>query len=251
MGWLEAGDGWPVILLHAFPQRAEMWRPQLQDAPQGWRLIAPDLRGVGDGPPLDRAVTMDEYAHDVRALLDALEIERAAIGGLSMGGYITFAVFRQEPSRLTAMILADTRPQADTPSGREGREQLRRRLADEGPRGVADQMLPKLLSPAAAPETAGAVRAAIEALDPAAIDATIVALMERPDSTPELARVNIPTLVIVGEQDTVTPPADAEAMHAAIARSTLVVIPDAGHLSSVEQPRLFSRALADFLGSAL
>ena len=251
MGWLEAGEGWPVILLHAFPQRAEMWRPQLERAPSGWRLIAPDLRGVGAGPPLDRGLTMDEYAEDVSALMDALKIDRAAIGGLSMGGYITFALFRREPARFTAMILADTRPQADTPAGREGREQLRRRLTEQGARGVADQMLPKLLSAAADPETTAAARGAIESLSPPAIDAAILALMHRADSTPLLAKVNVPSLVIVGDADTVTPPSDAEAMHRAVARSTLVVIPGAGHLSNIEQPELFSRALADFLGSAL
>jgi 3-oxoadipate enol-lactonase len=251
MGWLESGDGWPLILLHGFALRAEMWRPQLESPPPGWRCIAPDLRGIGAGPPLDRAVSMEEYARDIDALMDALEIDRAAIGGVSMGGYITFALFRLAPARFTAMILADTRSQADTPAGREGRLQLRKLLAEQGPRAVADDMLPKLLSPDAAPRTVRMVREWIESLEPRAIDAAIGALIDRPDSTPDLSRINLPALIIVGHADTITPPADSEAMQRSIARSRLVVIPDAGHLANVENPDAFSRALADFVGSAL
>jgi pimeloyl-ACP methyl ester carboxylesterase len=251
MGWLEAGEGWPVVLLHGFPLSAGMWRPQLEAVPSGWRLIAPGLRGFSDGPPVDRPVSMDEYASDVRALLDALEIDRAVIGGVSMGGYITFALFRQEPTRFTAMVLADTRAQADTPAGRDARRQMRTLVERDGARGVADQMLPKLLSPDAPSATVAAVRTMIETTDRAAIDAAIVALMDRPDSTPVLARINVPTLVLVGDADPITPVADAETMQHAIARSQLVVVPQAGHLSNLEQPDVFSRALADFLASAL
>lgn len=251
MAWLEAGEGRPVILLHAFPVRAEMWRRQLASVPAGWRMLAPDLRGFGAGPPLDRHVSVDEYALDAAALMDALEIDRAAIGGLSMGGYITFALFRQAPARFTAMVLADTRPQADTPAGRDARLQMRALVAEQGARGVAREMLPKLLSSGAAPHTIDAVRGWIESAAPRAIDAAIGALMERPDSTPDLARIGVPALVLVGDADGVTPVADSEAMQRAIARSKLVVIPGAGHLANVEQPGAFSRALADFLASAL
>src|SRR5690349_1145830 len=140
MGWLEAGEGWPVILLHGFALRAEMWRPQLASVPEGWRLLAPDLRGFGAGPPLDRAVTMDEYAQDVLALMDALEIERAVLGGLSMGGYIVFALVRLAAARATGLVLADTRPQPDTPAGREARVQMRELAAREGAAAVAREM---------------------------------------------------------------------------------------------------------------
>src|SRR5918995_879513 len=158
LAWLEAGAGWPVILLHAFPLKAEMWRPQLEAVPAGWRFIAPDLRGFGrahlrrlmveDGAP---TLAVADYAADVLALMDALEIDDAVIGGLSMGGYVTFAMFRQAPARFAGMILADTRSQADTAQGREARVQLRALLAERGPSVVADQMLPKLFSPSAPP----------------------------------------------------------------------------------------------------
>jgi pimeloyl-ACP methyl ester carboxylesterase len=258
LAWLEAGAGWPVILLHAFPFKAEMWRAQLDAVPPGWRFIAPDLRGFGRAhllrlkvedaaPPL----TVDDYAGDVSALMDALKIDDAVIGGLSMGGYVAFALFRQAPGRFAGMILADTRPQADTPQARAARVQLRALLAERGPAAVADQMLPKLFSPSAAAETVAAGRQLIESADPAAIDAAIGALMTRPDSTPDLPRMTRGTLVIVGEEDAITPVADARAMQSAIPRSTLTVIPGAGHLSNLERPEIFSRALGDFLAGHL
>lgn len=258
LAWLEAGAGWPVILLHAFPFKAEMWRGQLEAVPPGWRFIAPDLRGFGrahllrlkteeDAPPL----TVDDYAADVAALMDALKIDDAVIGGLSMGAYVAFALFRQSPGRFAGMILADTRSQADTPQAREARVQMRALLAERGPSAVADQMLPKLFSANAPPEVVAAARQTIESADPAAIDAAIGALMTRPDSTPDLPRMARGTLVIVGEEDAITPLADARAMQAAIPRSTLTVIPGAGHLSNLERPEIFSRALADFLAGHL
>jgi 3-oxoadipate enol-lactonase len=264
VSWLEAGAGWPVILLHAFPLTADMWRRQLESVPAGWRFIAPDMRGFGQTAPLPSPggpepapaanVTMDDYAADVLSLMDGLEIDDAVVGGLSMGGYVTFAMFRQAPSRFTRMILADTRSQADTPQVRDGRTRLREVLARDGPRGVADQMLPRLLAESARREGADAVqqtRGMIESSAPAAIDAAIGALMWRPDSTPFLSGISCATLVVVGELDEITPVAEAEAMQRAIPRSALSVIPGAGHLSSLERPEAFSRALGDFLVAPL
>jgi pimeloyl-ACP methyl ester carboxylesterase len=250
--WIEGGAGWPLVLLHAFPLSADMWRAQAESPPDGCRVIAPDLRGFGQGlpPSVGSAVSMDDYAADVLALMDGLELDDAVIGGLSMGGYVTFAMYRLEPARFSGMILADTRSQADTPQAREGRVRLRAVLAKEGPRGVAGETLPKLLGGTTRRDHAEVVketRAMIESAAPAAIDAAIVALMGRPDSTPGLPAIACATLIVVGEEDEITPPAEAEAMHRAIGRSTLCVIPGAGHLSSLERPKEFSRALADFL----
>lgn len=247
--WLEAGAGWPVILIHGFPLSAEVWRPQLERVPEGFRFIAPDLRGFGRTPIGDGPVTMDTYARDVFALMDALEMDEATIGGLSMGGYVAFAMHRVAPTRLTALVLADTRPAADTRQAREGRAAMRTLLADKGPAAVGAQMLPKLLSPAAPAPAVAATRAIVESAPGAGVDAAIGAMLDRPDSTAQLAAVTCATLVVVGELDAITPPSDAEAMHAALRRSTLVVIPGAGHLANLEQPDLFSRALADFLSS--
>ncbi len=251
--WIEAGKGWPVILLHAFPFSADIWRAQLERVPAGWRFIAPDLRGFGQSPlPAgERRATVDDYAADVFALMDGLAIDDAVIGGLSMGGYVTFAMFRQAPMRFTGMVLADTKAGADTPQAREGRVALRKTLAVEGPAGVATEMLPRLLSANADPDVVSRARAWIEAQSADAIDIALRALMDRPDSTPDLPRIACAALVVVGEEDVVTPLADAEAMQRVLRRSTLSVIPAAGHLANLEQPQAFSLALVDFLRSAL
>jgi pimeloyl-ACP methyl ester carboxylesterase len=190
---------------------------------------------------------MDDYAADVLDLLDCLAIDDAVVAGLSMGGYIAFAMYRQAPLRFNGLVLADTRSQADTPEGHASRVKMREVLAQHGPAGVADMMMPKLLSEHADPALAAEVRRTIEAGDSAGIDAAVVAMMNRPDVTADLPRISCATLVVAGDLDTVTPVADAEAMQRAIPRSTLTVIAGAGHLSNLEQPDQFSKALADFL----
>jgi len=247
MTWLEAGAGWPLVLLHAFPLTAEMWRPQLERVPPDWHFIAPELSSA---VPATGERTIDDYAADVGALLDALKVDDAVIGGLSMGGYIAFALFRRSPELFSGMVLADTRPQADSPQGRDGRVKMRELVAREGVGAIADQMLPRLLSNQTVkerPELVRRVREIIALNTPRALDAALEAMMTRPDSAPDLARISCATLVIVGEEDSVTPPSDADAMHRAIERSVLVPLPAAAHLSSLEQPEAFSRALADFL----
>lgn len=247
IAYLESGAGWPVLLLHGFPLHAGMWRAQLESAPPNWRVIAPDFRGFGRTPRGTHPMTIEGFAADTGAVMDALEIQAAAIAGLSMGGYVAFAMFRQEPERVASLVLADTKAAADSPEARAGRERLREVLAAQGTRGVADQMLPKLLSKDAAPEAVSRVRAMIEASNPASADAAILALLARADSTPDLPRISRGTLIVVGEHDVVTPLADAEAMQQGIPRARLAVIPGAGHLSNVEQPEAFSRVVADFL----
>jgi 3-oxoadipate enol-lactonase len=250
MRYLEAGAGWPVVLIHAFPLSADMWRPQLARVPDGWRYIAPDLRGFGKSVAAgrgDRPVGMDDYARDIVRLLDRLEIENAAIGGLSMGGYVTFALFRLAPERFTGLILADTRAQADSADGKAARASMRTLAATRGPSAVADQMLPKLLSAEAPPDAVAFVRGMIEGTPAETIDAALDALIERPDSTPDLPRMSCPTIVVVGERDEITPVADAERMQQLMPRSRLTVIPRAGHLANVERPVEFAHALHDFL----
>jgi pimeloyl-ACP methyl ester carboxylesterase len=255
--YLEAGSGWPVVLIHAFPLNADMWRPQLERVPDGWRFIAPDLRGFGpaSGPPsVPPATAVDDFAGDVGTLLDRLHIDRAIIGGLSMGGYVTFALFRKSPERFSGLMLADTKASADSAEGREGRRKMIELVRASGATAVADQMLPKLLGAAsttARPELQSEVRQMIESTSVAAIAGALEALSNRPDSTPDLARMTCPALIVVGAEDVLTPVADAEAMDRRIARSSLVVLPGAGHLSNLESPDAFSRALADFLASSV
>lgn len=251
--YLEAGSGWPLVLLHAFPLTADLWRPQLERVTRGWRFLAPDLRGFGPGvPPL--TASMDEMAADVEVFLDALEIEKALIGGLSMGGYVTMALYRRAPSRFTGMVLANTRAGADSPEGRAARDKMAALVRAEGPRAVADQMIPKLLgvtSQRARPGLTPLVRRLIESNSADGIAAAIEGLRDRPDSMATLQRAAVPALVITGEEDAIIPVSESEAMARAIARSHLVVLPSAGHLSSLEVPDDFSEALGTFLHANL
>ena len=239
-----------LLLLHAFPLNARMWEPQLGLVSHGWRVVAPQLRGFDDGVTDPPASTVDDYAGDVIDLLDALHLEDAVIAGLSMGGYVAFAVFRQAPRYVRGLVLADTRSQADTPEGVAGRTRMLQLLAEKGPSAVVDEMIPKLLGAstrASRPEVGDCVRALALSNPPEAIAGAIRALVTRPDSTPLLRTIHCPTLVVVGEEDVLTPPALSEEMHRAIAGSRLVIVPGAGHLSSFEQPDAFNSALAAFL----
>jgi len=253
--YLEAGSGWPVVLIHAFPLNADMWRPQLERVPEGWRFIAPDMRGFGpDAVAQPDRPTLDGMAADVALLLDRLGIDSAVIGGLSMGGYVTLALFRRAPERFSGMVLADTKAQQDTPEGLQGRRQMIDLVRAQGARAVADSMLPKLLGASAVrrrPDLAGAVRTMIEGASVPGIVGAIEAMMGRPDSRPDLSRISCPTLVIVGEEDIPTPVSDAADMQNQIGRSRLVILPEAGHLSNLEAPDGFALALSDFLASNL
>ena len=224
--------------------------PSLSLAGHGWQVVAPQFRGFDGGPGDPPASTVDDYAGDVIDLLDALHVKDAIVCGLSMGGYVAFALLRLAHRYVRGLILSDTRSQADTPEGVEGRKRMLQLLADKGPAAVADEMIPKLLGAstrANRPELSDRVRDLILSNPPEAIAGGIRALMSRPDSTPLLSTIHCPTLVVVGEEDTVTPPALSEELHRAIAGSELTIIPAAGHLSSFEQPAAFNSALAGFL----
>jgi 3-oxoadipate enol-lactonase len=220
----------------------------------GWRVIAPDTRGFRgpDGPSAERPgePTMEELAIDVEHVLDALGVSEAVIGGLSMGGYIALALFRRAPARFRALVLADSRATADTEQAKAGRRKMQALADAGGAAAIADDMLPKLLGDTTKrerPELERHVRALIEANSPEAIRGALAAMMTRQDSRPMLGAIACPALVVVGEEDTLTPPPDSEAMHAAIDGSTLVRIPRAGHLSNLEQPDAFNTALVRFL----
>ena len=227
-----------------------MWEGQLGLADRGWRVLAPHLRGFDGGTGDPPATSMDDYAGDVIDLLDALHIKTAVIGGLSMGGYVAFALLRLAARYVQGLILADTRPQADTPEAVEGRKLLLQIVRDNGPSAVADQMLPKLLGETTQntrPEIVERVRSLVLASSADAIGGAIQALMTRPDSTPLLASIHVPTLIIVGDQDALTPRPLSEDMHRAIPGSELAVIQGAGHLTNLEEPAAFTGALAHFL----
>jgi 3-oxoadipate enol-lactonase len=239
-----------LVLLHAFPLNARMWEGQLALAETGWHVIAPQLRGFDGGSGDPPAASVDDYAGDVIDLLDALHVKQAVVGGLSLGGYVAFAMLRHARRYVQGLILADTRSQADTPEGVEGRTRMLQLVQDKGASAVADEMVPKLLGETTKktrPAVVEQVRTLALASSADAIAGAVRALMTRPDSTPLLSTIHVPTLIVVGDEDTVTPPAASEEMHRAIAGSELERIPLAGHLSNLEQPELFTAALAAFL----
>ncbi|MGH9811813.1 MAG: alpha/beta fold hydrolase [Candidatus Acidiferrales bacterium] len=252
LAWEEAGRGAPVVLLHAFPLSRKMWAPQVEALAPRYRVIAPDFRGHGESGVADEDSTMERLAEDVRGLLDHLKLERVVLGGLSMGGYVALAFYRRWPELVAALVLADTRASADTEEGRKGRYETAALAEREGNAAIADMMVPKLLGPATLerkPEVVAAVRAMILEASPAGIAAALRGMAARPASFDLLPTIKCPTLIIVGELDGLTPPADSEAMAKAIPGSTLVRIAEAGHLSNLEQPEEFNSALSGFLNS--
>jgi pimeloyl-ACP methyl ester carboxylesterase len=245
----EAGSGTPVVLVHAFPVDARLYDDQLDSPPEGFRLIAPDLPGFGRSAPAAIA-TMDDYADAVLAMLDADGINSCVLGGLSMGGYIAFALL-QAASRFSALVLADTRAGADSEEAKKGREDAARRAEAEGSAVIIEGLLPRLLAAATVSSRADVVervkRMGTEA-SPAGVACALRAMAARPDSSATASAIGVPTLIVVGSEDQLTPVAESEALHAAIKGSRLEVLPGAGHLTSIEAPKEFGSALRGFLG---
>jgi pimeloyl-ACP methyl ester carboxylesterase len=236
-----------VVFLHAFPLHSGMWTRQLSALEKRHRVVAPDYRGLGKSGAPPEATTMDLVAEDVQALLAHLRIERAAFVGLSMGGYVTFELYRRAPALFRGIVLCDTKASGDTDEGKAGREQFARTALERGLGWVADQMVPRLLRPTPDPAVVKEVRHLVSDGTPAGVAAAQRGMARRPDSRPTLARIACPALVVVGEEDGLTPPAESEAMAKAIPGATLARIPAAGHLANVEAPDAFLAALAPFL----
>jgi pimeloyl-ACP methyl ester carboxylesterase len=241
-----------LVLIHAFPLGAGMWEGQAKGLPAGWRLIAPDLRGFGGstlGEPDDNP-SMDDYAADVVDLLRELHITSAAIGGCSMGGYAALAAVRRAPELARALVIIDSRVGADTPEGRANRRGMLALLDREGPSGVARDMMPKLLGKTTLserPDVEPFVRRLVKQQSAAAVRGGILRMMSRPASADVLENLTVPLLIVVGEEDTLTPPEEARAMAALQPNAELVVLPRTGHLPNLEDPEAFNQTLHAFL----
>lgn len=246
--YLEQGTGPALVLLHGFPLDARMWRHQISGLSDAYRVIAPDLRGFGQSRSGD-SFTMDSLAADVRAILKQLGALPCVLGGLSMGGYVTLAYAKMCPTDLKAIILMDTKAEADTPEAREGRKKMIQSVHSAGSPGVADAMLPKLLALAYQNSPlAGEVRQMAEQCPPGTLVNALGALRDRPDRTDDLASIAESVLVIVGDQDAITPPQIAREMHGRIPNAQLEIIPNAGHMSPMENPDAVNAAIRKFLG---
>ncbi len=252
----ESGSGAPVILLHAFPMDSTLWAPQRRAlAASGYRVVTPDLPGFGGSAVSSAAPSLDVAADEVAALMDALGIERAVVGGLSMGGYTTMAMLRHHPERITAVILADTKASADAPEAAAKRLSMAESVLASGTSGLADAMLDSLLGEttlARRPEVVATVRRWIGAQSPAAVAWAQVAMAARPDSHADLAAFGGPVLIVRGTEDALAPAAEAASMAEAAesggSRVTMREIPGVGHLSAVEDPDAVTQALAGWLG---
>lgn len=251
MAYTDAGRGTPLLLVHGYPLNRQMWQPQIDELKSYARLLAPDLRGHGDSQVVPEPYSMDLFADDLAAFLDALHVEEPIVlCGLSMGGYIAFAFFRKCAHRLRALILVATRSIPDSPEARQGREAAALLARQRGIAVIAEGMAPRLLSPQtlkAKPELMERVRKIMLHNSLEGVLGDLAGLKERSDSTPTLAQINLPTLVIAGADDQLIPLEETEAMHRAIAQSQMIVIPDAGHLPNLEQPQIFNAAVRDFL----
>ena len=245
----DRGTGLPLVFLHAFPLNRSMWAQQEDALFSQFRIITIDLRGHGESDaPLWR-YTLEQSADDVCALLDRLSIQQAIFTGLSMGGYILFAFYRKYATRVKGLILADTKAQADTAEGKDGRFQMAQTAYNRGPSAIADLMIPKLLSPMSIQtklDLVQHVRAMIQGNQISGIAGDLMAMADRPDSVPLLSRITHPTQIIVGELDQATPPTDARLMADHIPHASLAVIPQAAHLSNLEQPEAFNQIVATF-----
>jgi 3-oxoadipate enol-lactonase len=239
LAYEEVGSGRPLVLLHAFPFDRRMWNGLLLP---GRRLILPDLRGFGESP-LHPFVIAD-LADDVASLLDALGLPGAAVGGMSMGGYVALAFARRHRGRTESLLLADTKAGPDSPEARQGREEAIALVRSQGVAAYLDKQLPRLLSPSAPEAVRTRARAIGEQQRPEAVIAGLEALRDRPDRRPELPGFSFPTLIVVGGADGLTPPAEARTMAAAIPGARLVELPGAGHLANLEAPEAFAAAVA-------
>jgi 3-oxoadipate enol-lactonase len=244
----ESGD--PLVLLHAFPLDSRMFEPQTKALAGLRRLITPDYPGFGRSPRAPAQPDVRYYAEGVRGLLDRLGLERVVLGGVSMGGYVVFECLRLFPQRISGLILANTRPEPDSEEMRENRKEMARRVADEGVGVLVELQMGRLLARSTLEnneEVVEKVRAMILESNPNGVVAALGAMRERPDSTPLLGKIEVPTLVIGGEEDAISSPEVMGAMAEKIPDSRHVTLPGVGHLSNLEAPEDFNAALKEFL----
>ena len=249
----DTGGGDALVLVHGHPFDRSMWGPQADAlGSEGWRIVAPDLRGYGESTVVRGMTPLDVYARDVAGLLDHLGIDRVVIGGLSMGGQIVMEFVRLFPERVRGLVLADTSAEGETREGKKARNDAADRLLREGMGPYADEVLPKMIAPEnveALPAVAEHVLRMMRGTDPDGAAAALRGRAERPDYVGLLSHIAVPVLVVVGSEDEFTPVRDAESMHAELPHSSLVVIEGAGHMPNLERTQEFNAALRGYLES--
>ena len=243
-------EGTPVVMIHAFPFSHSMWLPQVEVLNERFRVITYDVRGLGKSAQGTGELTIDLRGDDLFGLLDALGIERAVVVGLSMGGYIALRAHERAPERFLALVLCDTKSAADDEAAREGRSKAIALIESEGLAVFAEDFVERVFAPQTFTARAQVVehhRGVIESHDPRGVIGALRALASRPDTTRSLATIAVPTLLLFGEEDALTPPALGREMEARIAGSEMALIPMAAHLSNLDNPEAFNERLSEFL----
>ena len=246
------GDGPAVVLIHGFPYNKSMWDDQVAALSGNNRVITYDLRGHGESGGTSETYTMEMLADDLHDLIEELGLGEVALGGFSMGGYVALAFAAAYPEHIDKLMLLDTRHLPDSAQAAEGRENLAKQVEADGVEGVAAGLPARMLTEATVngrPDVAAKASDMIRAASPAGVAGAARGMAVRVDQSDLLPSIAVPTLIVVGEQDAITPPADAEAMAAAIYNSKLVKIPEASHLSNLDKPDEFNTALIDFLNA--
>jgi YbgC/YbaW family acyl-CoA thioester hydrolase len=247
------GDGPGVVFVHGFPLDRTMWRHIVAPL-TGWRRVAPDLRGMGLTDAPEGGYSLETYADDIVALLDVLEIDKAVVCGLSMGGYVALDLMRRHSGRVRALILSNTRAGADTRDAKAARDEMIQLVQREGPGAVIEQLLPKLLAPSsqsAMPQLVEHLRTMAMGSPTNGLVGALRAMRDRPDATDLLPTIDVPTLVVAGKEDRLIPAEEGKRLADAIPGAQFTVIPDAGHLAPMEQPTATSRVIAEFLQALL
>jgi len=244
------GSGPPVVLLHPFPADHQLWLPAANSLIARYRVIIPDLRGHGESGVGDGPATMRKHAADIARVMDDAEIGRAAMAGVSIGGYAIFEFWRRYRGRVAALALLNTKASADAPEARAARLKTAAEVLESGVGPFVESMLPKLLGEGtrrSRPDLVEAARAMMMKMSPEDVSLVQKGMAERPDSMADLKTINVPTLIITGEEDVLTGRAEAESMRQNISGSQMRVIARAGHYAVWEQPEEAGTGLRQFL----
>ena len=244
------GKGPPVVLLHPFPCDHEFWNPVAPALNSRYRMITPDLRGHGDSEIGEGPALMSKHAHDVARVMDAAGVGKAAFIVCSIGGYISFEFWRRFRERVSALVLCNSRPQADTLEARANRLKAAADVLEQGTEPFIESMIPKLMgrtTVGARPDLVGGARRMMRKMSPQHISLVLRGMAERPDSVPDLKTINVPTLIVMGDEDVLSTIPDGDLMRQNIAGSQLKMIPKAGHYAPWEQPQAVGKILRQFL----
>jgi len=253
LAYEESGSGIPVLMVHGFPHNRTLWEGQINGLSNYAHFVAPDLRGFG-GSTSAGPFSLDQYADDLASFLDSLELQRVVVCGLSMGGYIAFAMLRRHRARIRALVLADTRATADTAEAREQRMRLIALVEEQGVDALAERQVRASVGRSTfeqRPQLTERIRRMMSSAPAAGVVGALRAMAERPDSSALLGTIDVPTMVVGGLEDEITPPDELRLLAESIPRSRLELLERCGHLCPMERPAAFNHVLGEFLGTLL